>query len=60
MNSQAWLLVSVLGLCCLGPGAVPAREAEGNGPVWLTDYEQARKAAQASGKPVFVVLRCEH
>jgi hypothetical protein len=27
---------------------------------WLTDYEQARKAARASGKPILVVFRCEH
>ena len=35
--------------------AIPAAEA----PRWLTDYEQARKEARASGKPIFVVFRCE-
>ena len=29
-------------------------------PRWLTDYGQARKEARAAGKPIFVVLRCEH
>jgi hypothetical protein len=29
-------------------------------PRWLTDYEQARQAARDSGKPIFVVFRCEH
>jgi hypothetical protein len=34
--------------------------AEEAKPRWLTDYEQARKAARDSGKPIFVVFRCEH
>jgi hypothetical protein len=29
-------------------------------PHWLTDYDQARKLTHASGKPIFVVFRCEH
>jgi len=27
---------------------------------WLTDYEQARKVARATGKPLFIVFRCQH
>jgi len=27
---------------------------------WLTDYEQARKVARATGKPLFIVSRCQH
>jgi hypothetical protein len=36
--------------------AATVREAS----VWLTDYGQARRLARASGKPLFVVLRCQH
>jgi hypothetical protein len=32
------------------------RESDG----WLTDYETARVIARRSGKPLFVVFRCEH
>jgi hypothetical protein len=32
----------------------------GDPPRWLSDYEQARKEARSSGKPIFVVFRCEH
>jgi hypothetical protein len=34
--------------------------AAGAGPNWLTDLGQARRAARAAGKPIFVVFRCEH
>ncbi len=60
--SGRWLrLVSFVVLCCLGSRMMTAEEvgklAE---PRWLTDWEEARKAARASGKPLFVVFRCEH
>ena len=29
-------------------------------PRWLSDWEEGRKAARESGKPLFVVFRCEH
>jgi hypothetical protein len=32
----------------------------GNEPHWLTNYEEARRLARATGKPIFVVFRCEH
>jgi hypothetical protein len=38
--------------------AAPVRGEEK--PRWLTDHEQAREAARAAGKPIFVVFRCEH
>jgi hypothetical protein len=34
--------------------------ADGAGPNWLTDLGEARRAARAAGKPIFVVFRCEH
>jgi hypothetical protein len=29
-------------------------------PHWLSDWEEGGKAARASGKPLFVVFRCQH
>lgn len=29
-------------------------------PAWLRDYEQARVLARLTGRPLFVVFRCEH
>jgi hypothetical protein len=29
-------------------------------PRWLSDWEEGRKEARASGKPLFVVFRCQH
>jgi hypothetical protein len=60
--SGRWLwLVSFVVLCCLGSRVMTAEEvAKLAEPRWLTDWEEARKAAHASGKPLFVVFRCEH
>ena len=54
-----WWLGGILGLCCLG---LPARAAETERTEgrWLADYEEARREARVSGKPIFVVFRCEH
>jgi hypothetical protein len=49
---------SFLLLCSLCDSVVcspPASE-----PRWLSDWEEGRKAARASGKPLFVVFRCQH
>jgi hypothetical protein len=43
-------------LCCLSARA----QAPKAGVTWLADYEQGRRLARASGKPIFVVFRCEH
>jgi hypothetical protein len=38
-----------------------AKAADGPAPPrWLTDLGQARREAKASGRPIFVVFRCEH
>jgi hypothetical protein len=42
-----------LGLVCL----LPAAEAKSS---WHTDYAGARQLARQTGKPLFVVFRCEH
>ena len=38
--------------------AAPVR-ADDTGPTWITDYQKARTAARTSGKPIFLVFRCE-
>lgn len=37
----------------------PAAKAVSGGIEWVFDYEEGRKLARASGKPLFVVFRCE-
>ena len=56
-----WLVAGLLGVGCL---ALPWGEAARSEAVsqkellWLSDYEAARKLAQAGGKPMLVVFRC--
>jgi hypothetical protein len=60
---KKWLVGGVVGLAFLALIVRKTGEAEAAGrqlPTWLTDYAAARAAARASGKPVFVVFRCEH
>jgi hypothetical protein len=58
--SKRWLiLLGILGLCGLGSEERP-RPVAPEPPRWLTEWEEGRKAARASGKPLFVVFRCEH
>jgi hypothetical protein len=62
MNRRWWLLAGVLGLFCMGGGRATAAEAtkKSDASRWLSDFDEGRKAARASGKPLFVVFRCEH
>ncbi len=39
----------------IGPGEAQAQKKAG----WLTDYAQARALARQTGKPLFVVFRCQ-
>jgi hypothetical protein len=58
-----WHAVGLVGLAFLVPTARKVGDlgaAELMQSVWLTDYVQARATARASGKPIFVVFRCEH
>jgi hypothetical protein len=51
--SKLWAVAGWLVLASLAGAAEPA-------PRWLHDLGEARAAARAGGKPIFVVLRCEH
>ena len=49
------LLLAVLG----GLARLPAPQAGAAEIVWLDDLAAARAAAEKSGKPLFLVFRCE-
>ncbi len=57
-RSKATLAVGVLGLAaaCWWPHATWGRAEKA---IWLPSFEEGQKAARASGKPLFVVFRCE-
>ena len=58
MKGRRWLLGA---LCILLSGSAAGGADRGvSGPHWLTDLGQARREARHSGKPIFVVFRCEH
>lgn len=62
MSKRWWVLASILGMCCVGlerprTAETPKRAEE---PRWLSDWEEGRKAARKSSKPIFVVFRCEN
>lgn len=49
----------LLAVLLLAAAAIPPRSAADAEPDWLSDLAQAKAAAKASGKPVFLVFRCE-
>jgi len=53
---RRWRLPAAVLLMCVLGGEAAAADA----PRWLNDWEEGQKAARASGKPIFVVFRCEH
>jgi hypothetical protein len=59
MSIRGLLPVSILFLFCLG-NVGKADESKQDAPRWLSDWEEGRRAARASGKPLFVVFRCQH
>jgi hypothetical protein len=50
-----WCVLGVLGLM-----TASAEQRRVEPPRWSSDYETAQAAARRSGKPLFVVFRCEH
>lgn len=55
-NAFVFLVLFLFCFVCASeiPSSPPAE------PHWLSDWEEGRKAAWASGKPLFVVFRCQH
>ena len=61
MSRRWWWLASLLVLgFLLNRGIAAENDERSAAPHWLSDWEEGRKAARASGKPLFVVFRCEH
>jgi hypothetical protein len=61
MSRRWWIVAGILGMC-LGlersrTAETPKRADEAR---WLSEWEEGRKAARRSGKPIFVVFRCEN
>jgi hypothetical protein len=54
---KCWLVNGVLALSIIPVAQVSAAELQR--PVWHTDYPAAKAAARQSGKPLFVVFRCQ-
>jgi hypothetical protein len=59
-----WVAQLALALVAMLPVSGNSFEEEPVAPgephIWHTDYRQARKIARESGKPLFVVFRCQH
>jgi hypothetical protein len=53
-------LRAVLFVCCIGLASTASAGDPLARSLWLTDYDVARSLARQSGKPLFVVFRCEH
>jgi hypothetical protein len=53
---KSWPVAALLALG-LSASAAPLAVADDKGSVWIADYDKARAAARASGKPIFLVFR---
>ncbi|HEY7153902.1 MAG TPA: hypothetical protein VH575_08065 [Gemmataceae bacterium] len=61
MNRRSCVLAGLLVLCCVASERAEAETAKKpDTPRWLNDFDEGRKVARASDKPLFVVFRCEH
>ena len=58
MNTARWPLVTLMLAGWLAPLA-PAAEPKKEGPFLINDLAAARVEAAKTGKPLFVVFRCE-
>ena len=56
-----WLIAGTLGAVVFlsGDSGKDAAGGPPNPPGWFTDYAKAKAAARQSGKPLFLVFRCQ-
>ena len=68
MKSSAGLVAAALFLITLSANAVEAQTAAAEKPEmqpvdglikWVYDYEEGKRISRETGKPMFVVIRCE-
>lgn len=52
-------LTAVIALAIITPAFGQQAPRHPKYPRWITSYEAGRAVAKESGKPMFVVLRCE-
>jgi hypothetical protein len=53
-------LLAGLGALLLAPATAPAQTGKLTAKYgWLTDYDAAKAEARRTGKPIFLVFRCE-
>jgi hypothetical protein len=57
---MAEVVIGAVVLCefALGSEAIPPTPVEGK-VQWVYDYDQAKAEARRSGRPLFIVFRCE-
>lgn len=54
-----WLsLISTVGLHAADPQAIPPEPVDGN-ISWVYSYSEGKELGRKTGKPLFVVFRCE-
>ena len=54
----ACVLLAIPTLLCTAQEKPPTTEVDGNID-WVFDYEQGKQLSRETGKPMFVVFRCE-
>ncbi len=59
MSIRGLMSMIILFLFCFG-NIGKADDGKQDATRWLSDWEEGRKVARASGKPLFVVFRCQH
>ncbi len=61
-SANRFLCLGAVAACCWSAPSrgdeIPAKSVDGK-ITWLHKYEDAKKQAKESGKPLFVVFRCE-
>jgi hypothetical protein len=56
---KSWPVAALFALGLSVCAAVPALAGDDQDSTWITDYARAKAAARATGKPIFLVFRCE-
>ncbi len=63
MSHAKLILMSVLligGACIAARGAEKPAQQDISGKIeWVYDYEEGRRASRETGRPMFIVFRCE-
>ena len=58
MNALKFMSVACLAIAAVGADVIPPKPVDGK-VRWLFDYDEAKMLARQTGRPMFVVFRCE-